>query len=171
MLIKLLIIINNLGDLEKISQKKTTTSGFLQCLNLMLTTQLTPAAIDHLLDALWALEDHDDLSNIKFLKRLWDHKIAYSEDHIRNFLQSSNPYKQFIALTYIEKHSKTSLLYSSGHWFKEIKEVNFSLAREVVSKASCFPIHNIDLLQGTFLRTRRPASCALTEKLKGMNAL
>ncbi|HAZ11439.1 MAG: hypothetical protein A2X86_10675 [Bdellovibrionales bacterium GWA2_49_15] len=158
-------------DLEKICQKKTTTSGFLQCLNLMLTTQLTPAAIDHLLDALWALEDHDDLSNIKFLKRLWDHKIAYSEDHIRNFLQSSNPYKQFIALTYIEKHSKTSLLYSSGHWFKEIKEVNFSLAREVVSKASCFPIHNIDLLQGTFLRTRRPASCALTEKLKGMNAL
>ncbi|MBI2519641.1 MAG: hypothetical protein HYV97_04465 [Bdellovibrio sp.] len=156
-------------DMEKACLNKQKTSGLLQCLNLMLTAQLSPKTIDHLLDALWSLEGQDNLPNIKLLKRLWDDKITYSDDYVRQFLKSSNPYKQFIALTLIEKNSSASLLYNSGNWFKGIKEVNFSLAREVVSKVSCFPIHNIDLLQGTFLRARRPASCALSEKMKGMN--
>ncbi|MEK6626297.1 MAG: hypothetical protein AABY86_15100, partial [Bdellovibrionota bacterium] len=88
-------------DLEKVCLNKQKTSGFLQCLNLILTTQLSPITIDHLLDHLWSLEGNDELTNIKLLRRLWDDKITYSNNDISRFLQSSNPYKQFIALTHI----------------------------------------------------------------------
>ncbi len=158
-------------DMEKVCLSKQNTSGLLECLNLILTTQLTPTAIDHLLDHLWALEGKDDLSNIKNLQRLLYYKITYTESDLKKFLMSNNPYKQFIALSLIDRQNAMPLLYTSGTWFKGIQEVNLPLAREVVSKATCYPVHDIDLIQGTFLRSRHPASCALSDKFRELNGI
>ena len=132
---------------------------------------MTFVLFDHLLDHLWALEGKDDLSNIKNLQRLLYYKITYTESDLKKFLMSNNPYKQFIALSLIDRQNAMPLLYTSGTWFKGIQEVNLPLAREVVSKATCYPVHDIDLIQGTFLRSRHPASCALSDKFRELNGI